>query len=147
MSENPEVQLTILQATINFQNREIERLEQELARAIASKDTVERELGRVKNDLTNTERNFAIREEQLRNAREVISNYTNGERRKNLTAILLVILANLLFLLSNILIGFGVNMLTSSPPVELGHTILILGGSAYLIAAVMTGLITALGGK
>jgi hypothetical protein len=69
MSENPEVQLALLQATINFQNHEIERIGYELARAIASKDIVERELGRVKNDLTNIERNSAIKEEQLRNAR------------------------------------------------------------------------------
>jgi hypothetical protein len=146
-SGNPEAQQIFLQAKVEFQAHEIERLERELAKEITFKESFERDLNRIKNDLSGLETKVAVKDIELKNARDDISKYRKTSRKKNILSILLTILANLLFLLSTIVVGFGVNMLTSNPPNELGNTMLILGGSAYAIAAVMIVLLATLEGS
>ena len=79
-----------------------------------------------------------VTKQKLKHTQEAVLLTGKKSTQKKKTVRLQSFLASLLFLLATILCGFGINLLTSTPPNLLGWIMIALSAIVYVIAAFMT---------
>lgn len=93
---------------------------------------------RYNDDMNALQRQLDLEKQKLMFLQEAINRSKKEASKKRGTSRFQAFLADLIFLFSTILIGFGISMLTSTTPSPQGWFMIILGITAYLIGALMT---------
>ncbi len=134
----------LIEIRVRFWHKEKELFERtqelEVARNQLSKQ--DGELKRTIQELNTLNTTFEVQKERLRRREEELVERDRKVAKKKTAIRLQAVLTSMLFLLSTVLASFGVNMLTATTPNQAGWIMIALASIAYLIATLITFLLT-----
>jgi hypothetical protein len=141
-NESLRIHLEVIRLSLRHTEEKLFEKTQEYERVLASMRmqdgkyirTIE-ELNALNERYVRLEERFGALEKELQQAELKLSQKERNIAKKKASVILQAILIDILFLLSTVLASFGVNMLTSTTPNQVGWIAIALAVGTYFVAA------------
>jgi hypothetical protein len=138
------VQLEVAREKLSHKEEEVLRLERELEKAHLEVERLETELEQTKKALNELRMQYEVTKEKYEHTVKELSSKVNDAYKRNSGAKVQAVFVSIAFLGSNILLGFGVNMLTMTPPDPKGPVLL---AAAVILSLLGTGVSIFVGGN
>lgn len=135
---NPIIQLEVMKKRWKSSDEKLYEQRQTLEKLYVSLGEQTSEIRKITKENNELKIELEVTKQKLKHTQEAVLLTGKKSTQKKKTVRLQSFLASLLFLLATILCGFGINLLTSTPPNLLGWIMIALSAIVYVIAAFMT---------
>lgn len=134
-------QVQILKENAKFSEERLRQKEQELKETLFNLGRKESELRQTIEEQNKLKIELAVANQKLKYEIELRSLLKQNVIKKTTVAKFQAFMTSLLFLVSSLLVGFGINFLTGTPPNSTGWILIAFAGIVYVIAALLTTLL------
>lgn len=135
-------QVQILKENARFSEERLRQKEQALEKALFNLSRKDAELKRTIEEQNTLKIELAVTNQKLKYEVEINSLLKQNAIKKSTVTKFQAFMVSLLFLVSSLLVGFGINFLTGTPPNSTGWVLIVLAGIVYIIAALLTSFLT-----